>query len=610
MENSIENISDNVLIYCIFHKKYFLREDNCDFVFFGVNDAYVKEYNKKDNVIFEYELEKYNPFLQKRGYMETSVYLHVYWNKLYKNKELIGFSQYDMKHNQSYNNLDNNTIYLLNSGVPIVSNQEWNYLMCPNVRNLEFLIQSYNKFFNKNYTIKELESMPLSLWQTNIYPVKIYEKLCKWLEVLVDEIYPWSNQPPYETHFGSIGGYTERALAIFNAFEIYEGSKYYNLNIEHCNGDIEKEQYNKNSFLNNYSQDIHAKYIENVTGNYNNVDYCMFKSQCYLNQRRIKSAPADSHSSLSMTDKYFDSAPEERNEIFSGLNGITYSCERIFKNGKNGLYFKRSDTDNYRENAFDIEGEDPRILIINEKVYVVFICLSPYENQNRCIGITNFDVWEPIFLQIENMPRNIIEKNWAPFVKNDKLFFIYNYDPLIIIYYDFNSQGICNVVYRQENCDLPFNTSNTYLRGGSNLIHYKDGYYIGGCHSRIYKNCFEHYSHIVLLDTNKWELVYVSKPIMYLCDIKEELNCWSLSPGQKKKLDTFNNILIDKTPNIIQDPVSLYVKDEKFYMTINVRDCVSLLYEISFSNLFDFIKRDKPTGYYDNFIKESIIRIQ
>ena len=34
---------------------------------------------------------------------------------------------------------------------------------------------------------------------------------------LVDEIYPWSNQPPYETHFGSIGGYTERALAIFNA---------------------------------------------------------------------------------------------------------------------------------------------------------------------------------------------------------------------------------------------------------------------------------------------------------------------------------------------------------------------------------------------------------
>ncbi len=53
-----------------------------------------------------------------------------------------------------------------------------------------------------NITIKIIQ--PLSLWQTNIYPVKTYEKLCSWLEVLVDEIYPWSN----ETHFGSIGGYT------------------------------------------------------------------------------------------------------------------------------------------------------------------------------------------------------------------------------------------------------------------------------------------------------------------------------------------------------------------------------------------------------------------
>ena len=39
----------------------------------------------------------------------------------------------------------------------------------------------------------------------------------------------------------------------------------------------------------------------------------------YLNQGRIKSAHADSHSSWSMTDKYFNATPEGRNEIFSGL---------------------------------------------------------------------------------------------------------------------------------------------------------------------------------------------------------------------------------------------------------------------------------------------------
>ena len=569
------NICDEnqTIMFCVYHKHF--SEDNNDInsnlFYFGVNEVYQKNKNK-NNIILEYELEKYNPFLQKRGYMETSAYLHVYWNNLYRRKEMIGFHQYDMKVN-NYNNLKKDTIYLFNSGKEIVKNKQWNELMFPSIRNMDFLIKSYNRHFSKQYSMDFLENMPLSLWQTNIYPIKIYEKLCKWLEILVEEIYPWSNQQPYETHFGSIGGYTERALSIFNAFEIYEGTKYENLEISPIHYNIIREQYNVKSFLNNYSQDIHTKFIENITGSYNDVNFCMFKAQCYV-------------------------------------NGIFYTCERINKNGKNGLYFKKSDVDNYRENAFDIEGEDPRIFILNEKVYVIFICLSPYKNQNRCIGITPFDNWNPVFLQIENMPKNSIEKNWAPFTKDNKLYFVYNYDPLIIIHYDFNPNGICNVIYNQNNCNLPINTSNTYLRGGSNLIHYKNGYYIGGCHSRIYKNCFEHYTHIILLNTNTWELEYVSKPIMYFCDIKEELNCWWLSPGCKKKLDTFNTILTDKTPNIIQDPVSLYMKDNKFYMTINVRDCVTLLYELSFANLFDFIKRDKPTGYYDNYIKESIIRMQ
>jgi len=560
----------NVIIYCIYHKIAYLREDNKKFTFFGVNEIYPKD-KINSNTIFEYELKKYNPFLQKRGYMETSAYLHVYWNKLYKNKDMVGFSQYDMKYNENYENLETDTIYLLNTGQPIVLNEKWNNSMFPEIRNLDFLINSYNTFFNKKYSSKELEKMPLSLWQTNIYPVTIYEKLCKWLEVLVEEIYPWSNEPPYETHFGSIGGYTERALSIFNAFEIYEGAKYYNLNIDHNVGTIQPEQYNKGSFLNKYSQDIHTKFIKNITGNYDNINFSMFKSQCYL-------------------------------------NNICYSCERINKNDKNGLYFMRDDWKIYRENAFDIEGEDPRIIILNEEVYVIFICLSPYENQNRCIGITKFNEWNPVFLQIENMKKNQIEKNWAPFVKDNKLYFIYNYDPLIILYYNLNLEGKCQVIFKQDNINLPINTSSTYLRGGSNLIHYRDGYYIGGCHSRIYKDCFEHYTHIILLDTNNWKLVYVSKPVMYLCEIKEKLNSWWLSPSSTKKIDVFNNIIVDKTPNIIQDPISLYEKDGKYFITINVRDSITLLYEISFANLFDFIKTDKPLGYYDNYSKE-IIRV-
>jgi FkbM family methyltransferase len=265
-DNSVSNLE----MFCVYHKNYYFREDNFYFTFFGVNEVFSKE--KTCNNILEYELEKYNPFLQKRGYMETSVYLHVYWNKLYKNKDMVGFSQYDMKHNQIYNNLDKKTVYLLNTNKLIVENDKWDMLMFPKHRNLDFLIKSYNTFFNKKYTKKELEMKPLSLWQTNIYPVKIYEKLCGWLEKLVDEIYPWTNQPPYETHFGSIGGYTERALSIFNAFEIYEGTPYSNLNIQHGIGEELKEQYNHQSFLNNYSKDFHCKIVEETD---HTKDYCI-----------------------------------------------------------------------------------------------------------------------------------------------------------------------------------------------------------------------------------------------------------------------------------------------------------------------------------------------
>lgn len=555
----MNNIDLKFKMFCVYHKIYNLREDNQYFTFFGVNEVYEKK--KEKNNILEYELDIYNPFLQKRGYMETSAYLHVYWNKLYKNNDMIGFSQYDMKHNRLYNNLDKKTIYLLSTNKVIIKDGVWNPLMFPKLRNLDFLIESYNKHFNKNYSKIELENKILSLWQTNIYPVKIYEKLCSWLEKLVDEIYPWCNQPPYETHFGSIGGYTERAISIFNAYEIYEGVSYSNLDIVHGIDSCEKEQYNKKSFLNYHCNDIYTKYIDNITGDYD-VRFCMFKAECYL-------------------------------------NNIKYNCERINKNKKNGLYLTRSDNKNVIEKGFDIEAEDPRLIILNNKIYIIFICLSPYIGQKRCIGITLFDEWKPIFLQIENMNHVSHEKNWAPFVKDNELYFVYNYDPLIIIYYNFNKDGICNIIFKQNNVSLPLIRRNdgqmfTKLRGGSNLLFYEKNYYIGGCHSRVIdNNIIYHNTHIVILDVKEWKLLYLSKPIMYNYN--------------EKNLKTFHTILIEngvhheKNNNVIQDPISLYKNKEEYFITINVRDCFTLLYKISFSNLLNNINYNiKDIGYWDN----------
>ena len=88
---------------------------------------------------------------------------------------------------------------------------------------------------------------------------------------------------------------------------------------------------------------------------------------------------------------------------------------------------------------------------------------------------------------------------------------------------------------------------------------------------------------------------------MYHYSLNEKLNAWHVNYRPAiKELDKKHNILNDITPNIIQDPISLYIKDNKYYITINVRDCVSLLYEIHFENLLVF-KNDntKEIGYWD-----------
>jgi hypothetical protein len=157
---------------------------------------------------------------------------------------------------------------------------------------------------------------------------------------------------------------------------------------------------------------------------------------------------------------------------------------------------------------------------------------------------------------------------------------------------------MCTVV----NDKCLFNNSNSNIRGG-NLIHYKDEYYIGACESRIYKDEFQYYTHIVLLDTKKWQIVYLSKPVVYLSNIKEELNSWHLNKKITKKLDTIYSIIVDKTPDIIQTPISLYKKDDNYYITVNIRNCISFLYEIRFENLFDFLTIDKEVGFYENYIK-------
>jgi len=288
-----------------------------------------------------------------------------------------------------------------------------------------------------------------------------------------------------------------------------------------------------------FQENIHTKYIEDITNKHeiNGLNCAMFKSIWYPEN-------------ISNKENY-------------------YYAERLYINGKNGLKLGRKNSDDYRLVGFDIEAEDPRLVFFNNKLYIVFICISVYPQLYRGIGISEFDHWNPVYLRVRNMPFNLIEKNWAPFIKDDELYFVYSYDPLMIIKYDLNLEGFCDIVFLQKGVVLPIDTSlPAILRGGSNLIHYKDNYYIGGCHSRLcYKDRFNYFTHIILLNVENWEIVYVSKPIMYKYDGIE--------------LQHIGGVLYHITNPLIQSPVSINRKsDNIFYLTVNVCDFKTLLYEI------------------------------
>ena len=593
MDSENQNENQNLKIFVVYHQivdesilftKYSEEYIKKTFAFYCVNEVIEKYETPKRYglpIIYEYELPKYNPFLQLRHYMETSAYLHIYNNNLHKDLDFIGICQYDMLHVEEYKKLQKDRIYILDSGEPIALNGVWNKKMFPNIRNIDFLLESYNKFFGKNYTPYYINNAPLSLWQTNIYPKQIFEKLCSWLSVLVDEIYPWSIEPPYETHWGVMGGYTERAIAIFNAIEIIERDCKFGLfdvlHTEMCN----KMQYDKKFFLNYYDYNVYTKYVDDITTvNIDDLHYSMFKA-VYEDESRTGDKDE------SRTDDKDESRTDDKDN-----ENQKYACERICVKGQNGLLFQKKNTNVVY--GFEIEAEDPRMVKVNNKIYVVFICLSPYEGQKRCIAITEFDKFEPTYLHVENMEKNPIEKNWAPFEKDDKLYFVYNYDPLVIITYDFNKHGVCKVVYKQNNVDLPIKTETTFLRGGSNLLHYRNNYYVGGCHSRHDDGTrFYHFTHIVLLDVVNWKIVYLSKPIIYNyipLDIYKGANS-SVTQDSKalnrcKKNDLLRvnttNVLFDIKPNCIQDPVSIYKKNNKYYITVNIRDSITHLYEIQF----------------------------
>ena len=225
------------------------------FVRYGVNERHQpKRVVHKDGraeictttdreTILEYQLTRFFPEIQDRGFMETSCYVHVEANGLWDDADVIGVCQYDMRWTTEAVDLlrqlgrqppSGKFVYGMDVGQFMDQGGRFHPYAFADRRNWPFLMESYNRFFGTSWGLDILVAKPLTLFQTYLLPRDEFRDLARWLAKLCSEVYPWATQPPYETHWGSLSGYTERAESLFVAARIHEGRlTLANLHLDH-----------------------------------------------------------------------------------------------------------------------------------------------------------------------------------------------------------------------------------------------------------------------------------------------------------------------------------------------------------------------------------------
>lgn len=333
-----------------------------------------------------------------------------------------------------------------------------------------------------------------------------------------------------------------------------------------------------------FDENIHTRYLENITGQHPNKMFSMFKSET-------------SH------------------------NDVLYSCERICINRVNGLICRRSDKATSRIVGFDIKAEDPRLFVFSNKVYIIFNRARNDALFPRCMAISEFDNWNPITLEIKDISkesRSKTEKNWSPFVKDGTLYFVYNLEPLTILTYDLNPNGECTMVNPQDsNKDPSDYIQETCIRGGSNLIPYQGDYYVGAFHSRVLdERITVYHTHIVILDTKHldFKVVYISKPVAFRHEKPElfiaqgpyDWDEWYRVKFLREILLPLGRVPVNSHLCSISSPCSMYTKNGKTYITVNIQDSITLKYEI-YINVTDLKENQSNVSENLNcFIKQSL----
>lgn len=105
---------------------------------------------------------------------------------------------------------------------------------------------------------------------------------------------------------------------------------------------------------------------------------------------------------------------------------------------------------------------------------------------------------------------------------------------------------------------------------------------------------------MAVVRTDPWRLVHVSRPVRFAYNLND--------------LHTVDHVIVDRHPQhpiYIQDPVSFNaVARNAYHMTVNIRDGVSLLYEVHFQPPhFATVASEHHVGYWDEKVRHMTLEM-
>jgi mannosyltransferase OCH1-like enzyme/predicted GH43/DUF377 family glycosyl hydrolase len=145
--------------------------------------------------------------------------------------------------------------------------------------------------------------------------------------------------------------------------------------------------------------------------------------------------------------------------------------------------------------------EDPRIFQFKNENWGIANCLGYKEQKYKCTNtMCIFKLNDPkTTFKLLYHPENpkLIQKNWSPFVYNDKLYCEYTIDPHVI--YEIDSEtGIINNIINSDN-NYKFNNMKSRLSGGAPPIlisHFREPIYLSIGHVRLSNSSYYHFFYI------------------------------------------------------------------------------------------------------------------